>query len=482
MPNKSPFTKASLPFSERRIILITLDTLALNASLLFILSLRADIPFGLATILQHPIWFILWNLLWFPIAAAFDLYDLSLAGNLRKIALAVLKAGAITEGIYLLIPFLTPSLPPSRWQLLVMATFPLLGLIAGRGLYIWVLGQPNFRLRVLIYGAGWAGTELARTLLEHSDVLYQIIGFIDDEPDLFDADIVFQDIPDRENGKKEVKLRVLGNRGDIYQLAKHYQVDTLVLAVTHGLNGEALQIMTDCLEMGLEVTPMPVLYEQIMGRIPIQHVGDQWSVSMPIHHPGTGAFQPFVKRIFDLVSAGVGAILLGIALPFIALAVYIDSPGPIFYTQKRVGKGGKIFRVYKFRSMIPKAEKNGAVWADKNDARVTRIGRLLRKTHIDEFPQFFNILKGEMSAVGPRPERPEFVEELAKEIPFYRVRHAVKPGMAGWGLVKQGYGSSKEDALLKLQYDLYYIKHQSLWMDIVILLKTIIDTLTFGGR
>jgi len=189
-----------------------------------------------------------------------------------------------------------------------------------------------------------------------------------------------------------------------------------------------------------------------------------------------------VKRAMDVVLAGLGLILLGLATPFIALAVYLDSPGPIFYTQARVGKGGRIFRAYKFRSMVPNAELGQAVWAERADSRVTRVGRILRKTHVDEFPQFVNILRGEMSAVGPRPERPEFVEELTREIPFYRVRHAVKPGMAGWGLVKQGYGASREDALLKLQYDLYYIKHQSLWLDIIILLKTIADTLTLGGR
>ena len=169
-------------------------------------------------------------------------------------------------------------------------------------------------------------------------------------------------------------------------------------------------------------------------------------------------------------------------IPFIAFAIYIDSPGPIFYAQERVGRYGKIFKVYKFRSMVTDAEKGGAVWAEKNDARTTRVGRFLRKVHIDEFPQFINILRGEMSVVGPRPERPEFVEELGNEIPFYRVRHAVKPGMAGWGLVNQGYGSSKKDALVKLQYDLYYIKHQSLWLDFVILAQTVKDALSLGGR
>jgi len=236
----------------------------------------------------------------------------------------------------------------------------------------------------------------------------------------------------------------------------------------------------DCLELGVEIIPMPVLFEQLTGQVPVEHVGDNWYVAMPIEHPGTAALWPLVKRLMDVVLASSGLFLLALATPFIALAIYLNSPGPIFYSQWRVGKGGRRFRAYKFRSMVPGAEKGQAVWAGENDTRATHVGRILRRTHVDEFPQFLNILKGEMTAVGPRPERPEFVEELAAEIPFYRVRHAVKPGMAGWALVKQGYGASKEDALLKLQYDLYYIKHQSLWLDIVILLKTICNR--SGGR
>ena len=227
---------------------------------------------------------------------------------------------------------------------------------------------------------------------------------------------------------------------------------------------------------------MPVLYEQLTGRVPVEHVGSNWYVAMPIWHPGTGTLYPLLKRLMDIVLASLGLFFLGLAFPLIAAAIYLDSPGPIFYTQERVGKGGRRFRIYKFRTMVPDAEQGKAVWATTNDPRVTRVGRFLRRAHIDEFPQFLNILKGEMSAVGPRPERPEFVEELVQEIPFYRVRHAVKPGMAGWALVKYGYASSKEDALIRLQYDLYYIKHQSLWLDIVILLKTILDTITLQGR
>ena len=174
----------------------------------------------------------------------------------------------------------------------------------------------------------------------------------------------------------------------------------------------------------------------------------------------------------DIVLASVGLCLLAPAIPFIAVAIYLDCPGPIFYSQERVGKGGRRFRIHKFRSMESNAEQNGAVWAQENDKRVTRVGRLLRRTHVDEFPQFLNILKGEMSAVGPRPERPEFVDELAEEIPFFRVRHAVRPGMAGWSLVNQGYSGTRESALQKLQYDLYYISNWSFGLDLWILLMT----------
>jgi len=341
-----------------------------------------------------------------------------------------------------------------------------------RGLYRVVAAHAALRRRALIIGAGWAGRTIAEALAEQSDGTYQVIGFVDDDPAKQNLTLHVS----------RLTLPVLGNRYSLPTLIRQHRIDTLILAITHDANGELLQVLTDCLELGVEIVPMPVLYEQLTGRVPIEHIGSNWYVAMPLHHPLTRPFNRLIKRIFDIAGATLGLIFLALAFPFIALAIYIDSPGPIFYVQERVGQGGRIFRAYKFRTMVPDAEKDGAVWAQKNDPRVTRVGRILRKTHIDEFPQFINILKGEMSAVGPRPERPEFVEELAREIPFYRVRHAVKPGMAGWALVKYGYASSKEDTIVKLQYDLYYIKHWSLWLDLVILLKTVLDMLTLRGR
>lgn len=468
-----------LHISERRLLLRGLDLLALNVALLLALALRPGYSLDWRLLIQRPLWFLTLSALWLPLAYAFDAYDLRVAGRLSTTALAVLKAGLLTALIYLLTPFLTPTLPPRR---LALAAFPLLVvalLLAGRSLYVLALGQPLFQRHALIIGANWAGRTIAQALSEHSDGMYQIVGFVDEDPAKLGngAEEHSPPLP----GTSAPPL-VLGDRYALLDLIAQYHVTTLILSITHQVNGDLLQILMDCLELGVEIIPMSVLYEQITGQAPVEHIGSSWYVAMPIKNPGTGALWPLVKRVMDVVLASIGLFLLALATPLIALAIYLDCPGPIFYSQWRVGKGGRRFRAYKFRSMVPRAEKGQAVWAEVNDTRVTRVGRILRCTHVDEFPQFLNILKGEMSAVGPRPERPEFVEELADGIPFYRVRHAVKPGMAGWALVRQGYGASKTDALLKLQCDLYYIKHQSVWLDVVILLKTLMNTLTLKGR
>jgi len=259
-------------------------------------------------------------------------------------------------------------------------------------------------------------------------------------------------------------------------------VSEIILAVTHALHGELVRAIMDCQEQGIQITLMPLLYEQITGRVPVEHVGDDWSLVLPLDHAALGGFWPFFKRTMDILISGIGLIILATLFPILALAIHIESPGPIFYTQERVGKGGRTFRLFKFRSMVVGAEEGGAVWAEKNDPRVTRVGRFLRRTMIDELPQFINVLRSEMSIVGPRPERPEFVTELEEQIPFYKVRHSVKPGMAGWALINYGYSSSVRDALVKLQYDLYYIKHQSIYLDLLILAKTMGAMISFKGR
>lgn len=486
IPRLGRFNRLALPFSERRAVLMTLDLVALSVALVLTLYVRPDIELAWHALVERPWWFVLLGLVWLPLAFAVDAYDLQVARRMPANAVAMLKAGLIATVVYQLIPLVTPPLPPSRLGLVTLPLLAVLLLVAGRGLYVLVLGQPMFQRRVLVVGAGWAGVTILHSLAAHGAGAFRVVGFVDDDPEKqgTTVDLTRDSHMSGSNGAaaRVDAWPVLGDRQALQRLIAQYHVTTLVLAITHDLDGDMLQALIDCLGLGVEIFPMPVLYEQLTGRVPIEHVGDNWHVAMPIFHRGTGTAWPLVKRCMDIVLASLGLALLACALPLIALAIYLDSPGPIFYTQERVGKGGRRFRLYKLRSMVPDAERGQAVWASRNDHRITRVGRFLRRTHLDEFPQFLNIVRGEMSAVGPRPERPEFVDELAREIPFYRVRNAVRPGMAGWGLVKQGYGSSKEDSLVKLQYDLYYVKHQSPWLDVVILLKTILDTVMLRGR
>jgi lipopolysaccharide/colanic/teichoic acid biosynthesis glycosyltransferase len=217
--------------------------------------------------------------------------------------------------------------------------------------------------------------------------------------------------------------------------------------------------------------------------VPVEHVGDNWAVVLPI--AGTSVFNPYpiLKRLADIMMALIGLFIFALMLPVIALAIILDSRGTIFYSQSRTGLNGRRFKIVKLRTMIPNAEaKTGAVFAQANDNRVTRVGRFMRKTRLDEVPQLWNVLKGDMSVIGPRPERPEHIKRLQAKIPFYRTRHIIRPGLTGWAQVRYRYGANDEDSLVKLQYDLYYIRHQSLLLDLNIIMRTVRRVLSMSGQ
>ena len=217
-------------------------------------------------------------------------------------------------------------------------------------------------------------------------------------------------------------------------------------------------------------------------RVPVQFVGKDFYRYFPFSRSNQNKMYQFFHRFFDILLSASG-ILVGILfVPFILLGNLIGNRGPLFYTQERIGKNGNLFKIIKFRTMIKNAEQGVAVWAKKNDIRITPFGKFLRHTRLDEIPQFFNILKGDMSIIGPRPERPYFVKELSQMLPFYETRHTIKPGLTGWAQVRTRYASSVDDNLLKLQYDLYYIKHRSFYLDIVIFIKTISTMIYFRGQ
>ncbi|MFZ2196932.1 MAG: exopolysaccharide biosynthesis polyprenyl glycosylphosphotransferase, partial [Thermodesulfovibrionales bacterium] len=238
-------------------------------------------------------------------------------------------------------------------------------------------------------------------------------------------------------------------------------------------SSELLNTVMEAKVKGVEIIDMPTFYEELEGKLPVEHLSNGWFIFAPFYGMRKNIYTNHLKRLIDIFLAIVGVIAVSPVICITSLAIKLDSPGSLLFRQRRVGYNGEVFELLKFRSMEVDAEKDGAVWAQKNDPRVTRVGKIIRKARVDEIPQIWNVLKGEMSFVGPRPERPEFVDQLQIEIPFYSLRNSVKPGISGWAQVLYPYGASKKDALEKLQYDLYYIKNLSFFLDLHIVLKTI---------
>ena len=256
--------------------------------------------------------------------------------------------------------------------------------------------------------------------------------------------------------------------------------DLIIVPGKEKISTDSAKILYEMVLRGKTVVDFYRFYESTAGKIPVSLISEHWFLENVLELDKRKFEQ--TKRIIDAILAILFFIPLVILAPLVAIAIKINSSGPIFYRQKRVGKNGKIFEIIKFRSMTNNAERDGAKWAEKNDKRVTFVGNILRKTRIDELPQILNVLKGNLSFVGPRPERPEFISDLSEKIPHYKMRHIVKPGLSGWAQINFPYGSSVDDSMQKLQYDLYYIKNRSLVLEVIIILKTIMTVLRREGR
>jgi lipopolysaccharide/colanic/teichoic acid biosynthesis glycosyltransferase len=256
----------------------------------------------------------------------------------------------------------------------------------------------------------------------------------------------------------------------------------VVLAVRGAVSDRTLDQLRKCQEAGIEVVTFARVYEQTLQRVPVRHLGHRWLFTQLFSGAGPRDPSPVAKRLLDILVAltlGVAGSVLGVLA---AVAILLESGRPVFYSQMRQGRGGRLFRLTKFRTMGLDAEADGPRWSPKNDPRITAVGRVLRQTHIDELPNLWAVLCGHMSMVGPRPERPEFIEALEREVPLYRTRLTIAPGLTGWAQVNTEYGDSVEDATTKLEYDLYYVRHRSLWFDIGILARTVGRMLGWKGR
>lgn len=470
---------------ERTTLLVIVDLFLVNLTTLVALWIHATRTFevfNLDYLGAYSRWFVLLSVLWLVSAALNGYYSPEKIFTLVNAVPSLLGTVFLILVVYFSVFFFAaPFNILPRGIVLYQGLGSLIVIGFWRLLFSLLAQRPGFGRRVIIVGAGWAGETIAQAVNQFARHEYRIVGFVDDNQELADSNVVVE-MDVGKNAGTSVHIPVLGTSTELTRLIVDHQVPEIILAVTHHISTATFQALLDCKEQGIQITLMPVLYEQLTGRVPIEHIGDNWNVALPLDSAESSGIYSIVNRLFDIISSLIGLALLLPFFPILAAAIYLDSPGPIFYKQERVGKGGKPFNLYKLRTMIPDAEKSGAERAKADDSRITRVGKYLRKMRLDEMPQLINILKGEMSAVGPRPERPEHLEELNTMIPFHRLRNAVKPGMAGWAVVNYGYIESIDDAKIRLQYDLYYVKHQSLWLDIIILLQTMWQAVTLKGR
>ena len=461
---------------EKKAILAAVDLAALVACVAAALALVARIPtLSALEVSSQAFWSVVFGFLLILVAYLNDCLDITSLRSSWRYLRRWWAACAVTAFVYLLVFFVfgraaastggesgLPRIVPGLTLLLATFVVPGVRLIAER----W-LGLGRHRKNCIVLGAGFS----ARDFIGKSSAMpseWKICGLVDDDP--------------AKIGSQVCGIPVIGSSADLPMLVEKHEAEEVVLAVTHEMKPAAVQGLMACFERGIDIVPVVLATERAMGRVPLQHLGDRWLPSTFWASNPMPLFYDVFKRGLDVLVAGIG---LAVSLPIIiiaALATKLTSRGPAFYQQKRVGIHGKLFSMYKIRTMIDGAEKNGVQWATKNDARITPLGSILRATRVDELPQLWNVLRGDMTLVGPRPERPEFVEQLEKEIPFYRARLAVRPGITGWAQVKHRYANSVEDTKTKLEYDLFYIKHRWFWLDLLILGKTAKTVVTFRGQ
>ncbi|WP_111474747.1 exopolysaccharide biosynthesis polyprenyl glycosylphosphotransferase [Nonlabens dokdonensis] len=452
--------------SERKILLRIIDVFVVLASLELV-----GIIFGLEYFSINErqwMWSVILAFYLLFFATVFELYNLQRASRITGSLKSAITVGSITSLFYLLTPFFTPELPDNRIQILYFYFAVTLPLLLWRAIYIKLFASARFNKNsILIVDAGEAA--MVAQSLQDVDPNYDIKGYINTGPAVQSGHFV---------GIKELSLT------DAHELFKSRKITEVVVASSEveGITSNLYRWLIELVESGYSVREYTQVYEEMTDRIPVQYVGKDFYKYFPFARNNQNRLYKVYHRAFDIVASLLGLIFCVILIPFVLIGNICANRGRLFYMQERVGLNRKIFKIIKFRTMVRDAEKLGAQFAIKNDVRITRFGKFLRATRIDEFPQFWNILKGEMSVIGPRPEREVFVEQLSEKIPFYETRHVVKPGLTGWAQVKTKYGVTDEDHLRKLQYDLFYIKKRSVFLDMRIIVKTLSTIVFFKGQ
>jgi sugar transferase (PEP-CTERM system associated) len=389
-----------------------------------------------------------------------DLYNLKLVSDRRELFIRILQALGAASFILAALYYWFQSLMIGPAVFIITVGLVTTAVLAWRLLFDWMSRRVRPRERLLLVGTSTAAVNLARELYgKRQELGVEIVGFVDPDPTRI--------------GTSMFNPTVVGTIDDIPAIVRSRGVDRVVVSLVDARGKLPMDKLLEMKLDGVTFDHLPSVYEEYTGKIAVENLRPSWLIFSEGFRKSR--LLNAAKRALDVLVAGIGGLL---ALPLIggvALAVRLTSRGPVFYHQRRVGLHGELFTVHKFRTMCTDAEAaTGPVWASKaGDPRVTPVGRFLRRTRLDELPQLWNVLKGQMSFVGPRPERPEFVNGLIKDIPYYGQRHVVRPGLTGWAQVRYTYGASKEDALEKLQYDLFYIKNLSIALDLYIIFETV---------
>lgn len=381
----------------------------------------------------------------------FDLYDSSNLGARLDQIVRMLVVLAIVAFALSALAYFFPGFLPGNYSALAGLIIMIVMLFSWREIYFWLAKQPFFRERVYVLGTGDRAQRLVKGLRQRSELGIEVAGWTGDIAGELNRDTM---------------------AGHLMELVEQNRAHRVIVAMPDRRGTLPVDELLKLRLEGVKVEEATSWLERIYGRIELDNLNPSWLIFADGFRFST--FFRAVRRVLNFSVALVGLLLSLPLLPFIVLAVKLDSAGPVVYRQKRVGRGGHLFHCYKFRTMRQDAEADtGATWATDDDPRITRVGRFLRAARLDEIPQLWCVLKGDMHFVGPRPERPEFVDWLKKEIPFYDVRHMVRPGITGWAQVQYKYGNTLEDAREKLQYDLFYIKNASLGLDLLIWFQTI---------
>ncbi|WP_213522091.1 exopolysaccharide biosynthesis polyprenyl glycosylphosphotransferase [Nonlabens sp.] len=452
--------------SERKILLRIIDVVVVIVAL-HLLGVLFQFNYFIIKEEQW-IWSVVLAVYLLFFATVFEMYNLQRASHLIGTMRSVVTVASITSFIYLLTPFFTPELPENRIQILYFYMAVTIPLLVWRSVYINFFVSSKFNKNIILIADATDAAIIAQSL-QDVDPNYKIRGFINTSPEFVSGHFV--------------GLTVIGIKA-AHDLIENKSVTEVVVASgeIEGITSNLYRWLLELVENGYSVREYSQVYEEMTDRVPEQYLGKDFYKYFPFARNNQNRLYLVYHRVFDIIASLGGLIILGLIIPFVVIGNLFGNRGPLFYVQERLGINRKAFNIVKFRTMERDAEKSGAQFAIQDDVRITKFGKLLRATRIDEIPQFWNILKGEMSMIGPRPERQVFVDQLSEKISFYEARHLVKPGLTGWAQVKTKYGVTDADHMRKLQYDLYYIKKRSIFLDIRIIVKTLSTILFFKGQ